>query len=187
MLCLRLPRPGAPQPRRNNPRPRRVCSSEGASMNARCLRCLPLLGVALCLSSCVIDAVTGPLRHESTTIERDASERVHVNLTMGAGTLDVRGGAQKLLNADFDYNVASWRPEVRYTSTGTRGDLTIRQPGTVHNRIGHVKNDWDLALNNDVPMDLNLHLGAGEARLDLGRLSLRDVEVHMGVGKLEMD
>jgi hypothetical protein len=151
------------------------------------IRCLPLLAAALCLSSCVIDAVTGPVRHDSRTIERDASERVHVNLTMGAGTLTIGGGAQKLLNADFTYNVASWQPEVRYSSTGTRGDLTIRQPGQGHAQIGHTRCEWDLALNNDVPMDLSLHFGAGEARLDLGSLSLRTVEVSMGVGKLQMD
>ena len=151
------------------------------------IRCLPLLAAALCLSSCVIDTVTGPERHESRTIERDAAERVHVNLAMGAGTLIVGGGARKLLNADFAYNVASWEPEVRYSSTGTRGDLTIRQPGQNHAQIGHTRCQWDLSLNNEVPMDLTLHLGAGEARLDLGSLSLRTVEVNMGVGKLQMD
>jgi hypothetical protein len=151
------------------------------------IRCLPLLAAALCLSSCVIDTATGPVRHDSRSIERDAAERVHVNLNMGAGTLIVGGGARKLLNADFAYNVASWEPEVRYSSTGTRGDLTIRQPGQNHAQIGHTRCQWDLALNNDVPMDLTLHLGAGEARLDLGSLSLRSVEVHMGVGKLDMD
>ena len=151
------------------------------------IRCLPLLAAALCLSSCIIDTVTGPERHDSRTIERDASERVHVNLAMGAGTLTIGGGAKQLLNADFTYNVSSWQPEVRYSSTGTRGDLTIRQPGQGHNRIGHIRYEWDLALNNDVPMDLSLHFGAGEARLDLGSLSLRTVEVNMGVGKLQMD
>jgi hypothetical protein len=151
------------------------------------IRCLPLLAAALCSSSCVIDTATGPERHDSRSIERDAAERVHVNLTMGAGTLIVGGGARKLLNADFAYNVTSWQPEVRYSSTGTRGDLTIRQPGQGHTQIGHTRCQWDLALNNDVPMDLALHLGVGDARLDLGSLSLRSVEVHMGVGKLDMD
>jgi hypothetical protein len=150
-------------------------------------RCLPLLAAVLCLSSCVIETATGPARHDSRTIERDASERVHVDLSMGAGNLTIRGGARKLLDADFTYNVESWRPEVRYSHTSTHGDLTIRQPEHGHTHIGHTRYEWDLALNNDVPMDLTLHFGAGEARLDLGSLSLRNVEVNMGVGKLEMD
>ena len=45
------------------------------------------------------------MRHDSLTIERDASERVRVDLNMGAGGLTIGGGAQKLLNADFTYNV----------------------------------------------------------------------------------
>ena len=150
-------------------------------------RWLPLLGAALCLSSCVIDTASGTVRHESRSIERDASKRVRVDLNMGAGNLIVGGGAQKLLHADFSYNVASWRPEVRYSSTGTHGDLTIRQPGQDHVQIGNNRYQWDLGLNDDVPMDLSLDFGAGNARLDLGSLSLRSVEVHMGVGKLEMD
>ena len=151
------------------------------------IRCLPLLAAVLCLSSCIIDTATGPVRHDSRSIERDASERVRVDLSMGAGNLMIGGGAQKLLNADFTYNVPSWQPEVRYSSTGTHGDLTIRQPGQGHAQIGRTRYEWDLALNNDVPMDLSLHFGAGEARLRLGSLSLRSVEVDMGVGKLEMD
>jgi hypothetical protein len=151
------------------------------------IRCLPLLAAALCLSGCVIETATGPVRHDSRSIERDASERVHVDLHMGAGNLMIGGGARKLLNADFTYNVASWEPEVRYSSTGTNGNLTIRQPGQGHAQIGRTRYQWDLALNNDVPIDLSLHFGAGEARLDLSSLSLRSVEVDMGVGKLDMD
>ena len=150
------------------------------------IRWLPLLAAALCLSSCIIDTGTGSVRHDSRGIERDASERVRVDLDMGAGNLIVGGGARKLLNADFTYNVASWQPEVRYSSTGTHGDLTIRQPGQGHAQIGRTRYEWDLALNNDVPMDLTLHFGAGEARLELGSLSLRSVEVGLGVGKLDM-
>jgi hypothetical protein len=150
------------------------------------IRCLPLLAAALCLSSCVV-YTTGPVRHDSRSVERDASERVRVNLNMGAGNLIIGGGARKLLNADFTYNVASWEPEVRYSSTGTNGNLTIRQPGQGHAQIGRTRYQWDLALNNDVPIDLSLHFGAGEARLDLSSLSLRSVEVDMGVGKLDMD
>jgi hypothetical protein len=150
------------------------------------IRCLPLLAAALCLSSCVIDTAAGPVQQDSRSIERDASERVRVDLNMGAGNLIVGGGTRKLLNADFTYNVPSWKPEVRYSSTGTQGELTIRQPQG-HAQIGRSRYTWDLALNNDVPMDLIVHFGAGEARLDLGSLSLRSVEVHMGVGKLDMD
>ena len=50
-----------------------------------------------------------------------------------------------------------------------------------------MKYSWDLQLNKKVPVDLALHFGAGQARLDLASLQLRGVEVNMGVGQLDLD
>ena len=138
------------------------------------------------LAGCEVSA-PGPVAHESQFIARDDSSQVHVTLDIGAGNLRVRSGADKLLRADFAYNVPSWKPEVRYTSTAGDGDLSIRQPESGQAHFGHAENRWDLTLNREVPLEVRLHFGAGEARLDLGDLSLRGVDVEMGVGKLDMD
>ena len=86
------------------------------------------------------------------------------------------------MRADFTYNVASWKPYVRYKGGGVRGNLTIEQPATHSARLGGNKYKWDVRLNREVPMDLNVHFGAGHAQLDLGNLNLRSVEVNMGGG-----
>ena len=139
-----------------------------------------------CLTGCFVETARGPTRHETRTIERDTAETARVDLRMGAGDLRVEGGAAPLVQADFNYNVPAWRPEIRYHSFAGRADLSIRQPaGTGH--IGNAKYDWDLRLNNDIPTDFLLHFGAGEARLDLGSLNLRSVEVEMGVGEIHLD
>jgi hypothetical protein len=145
-----------------------------------------LLAAAAGLAGCRIEA-PGPVRHESQSVDRDDSERVRVNLEMGAGNMRVRSGAAKLLRADFIYNVPSWRPEVRYTSAAGRGNLSITQPGSSRGHFGNTEYEWDLDLSREVPLDVKVRFGAGEARLDLGDLQLRDVEVEMGVGKLDMD
>jgi hypothetical protein len=149
-------------------------------------RAAVLAATAICLSGCAIEHA-GPSKRESTTIERDSSELVRVNLHMGAGDLRVRGGADKLARADFVYNIPSWKPYVRYHAAAGNADLEIEQPGASHTRVGHARYEWDLRLNNDVPVDLTVHFGAGSARLDLSRLFLRSVSVDMGVGKLELD
>ena len=74
-----------------------------------------LLAAASCLTGCAFER-TGPALHDSQSIERDNSELVRVNLDMAAGTLRVAGGTDKLAAAGFQYNVASWKPEVRYSS-----------------------------------------------------------------------
>ena len=145
----------------------------------------PLAGVLLCLSGCMVEpeTPTGPSQHDSQTIERDGAQALHATLNMGAGNLRVGTGTEKLVRADFDYNVPGWKPVIRYNA----GDLSISQPDTHHVRLGHNRYEWDIRLNREVPIDLDVHFGAGDAHLDLGGLDLRHVEVEMGVGKMEMD
>src|SRR5215469_3278359 len=155
-------------------------------MNASCIL---LLAVTAGLSGCAIDRVSYPVRHETRTIERDTSETARVNLEMGAGDLHVAGGAQDLVQADFNYNVPSLRPELHYHTFAGRAEVTIRQraTGDFHRFASTTKYGWDLRLNNEIPMDFKLHFGAGEAHLNLASLNLRGVEVEMGVGKIQVD
>jgi hypothetical protein len=140
------------------------------------------------LSGCGRDWVPpGPERTETRSVELDNSEEVRTELRMGAGELRVRGGAAKLMEARFVYNRLRMRPEVTYHNAagGFRGHLLVEEPSGVHG--GTNRYEWDLAFNNEKPMDLEVHCGAGESHLDLGDLSLRRVNVEMGVGELHMD
>lgn len=148
---------------------------------------LALLSATLTLSGCIgINTPAGPEQHESRSVDLDKSERVRVELKMPAGELDVRGGAPKLLDADFTYNVAAWKPDVRYSSAGSTGDLRIEQHGP-SSHTGRTKNHWDLRFSDTVPIDLRVDFGAGEARLNLGSVDLRSVEIDMGAGSLRVD
>lgn len=140
------------------------------------------------MGGCVIDARhNGPLEYSSESVEADDSDLVRVDLNMGAGDLRVTEGTQKLMRGDFSYNVPSWKPEVRYRRSGKQGTLTVEQPGNQRGGLGNRKYEWDLQLSNKVPVELAVHFGAGNARLDLGSLQLRGVTVEMGVGQLNLD
>ncbi len=155
-------------------------------MNARGFLVLPL---GLLLSGCVIDVGTRATRRDSVHIERDRSEFLRVNLNMGAGNLNVSSGATgKFLDGTLIYNIDSWKPVVRYSTSAGHGVLSVEQPGSNHSNIGnHLENEWNLRLANDIPTDLSVRFGAGDAKLKLGALSLRSVEVEMGVGQLDLD
>jgi len=142
----------------------------------------PLLGALLGLTGCVVQTA-GPPQHDYQVIERDSAESLNANITMGAGNLRIGTGTEKLVRADFDYNVSAWKPEVRYSN----GSLTIRQPETHSAHFGNSHYDWDLRFNREVPLDLQIQFGAGDAHLDLGGLALRRVGVEMGVGTIHMD
>ena len=154
---------------------------------------LPTLAKVLVLSSVIwltacIDRLepTGPPRHESRNIARGKAEMVRVELHMGAGELRARSGTAQLFDGEFNYNTSFCKPEVRYDESSFRGHLEIRSPS--HNSsLGNNNCTWDLRFSEEVPLDFDVHFGAGEARLDLGRLDLRSLTVNMGVGQLTVD
>jgi hypothetical protein len=147
--------------------------------------CLPTLGISLVfLTSCDIDERTGPVHTENRSVDLDQSEEVRVELKMGAGELTVRGGSPKLMDGEFRYNRPVMRPDVHYDASGFRGHLYVEQSSHGHSAGS---NRWDVRLNDAKPVDLQVDFGAGEGRLELGSLNLRNIEVHMGVGQLRMD
>src|ERR1051325_2665572 len=82
-----------------------------------------LLAAAVIAAGCGINGVrTGPVEHESKSIDLDKSEMARVEIKMGAGELRVDGGSPKLMDADFTYNVSSWKPIVRYNSSSFRSE-----------------------------------------------------------------
>jgi hypothetical protein len=71
---------------------------------------------------------TGETIHESNTVDLSKAkgvERVRVNLELHAGELQVDGGAKELMEGEFTYNVASWKPQVRFDRSGFRSTLSV--------------------------------------------------------------
>jgi hypothetical protein len=150
------------------------------------IRFLPVL-LPLLLAGCASRVVpSGPAQHETQSIGLDKAEMVRVELHMGAGELNVEGGSPKLLDADFTYDNPALKPIVHYTPSTFRGQLNISQPN-VQSTGPDSQYEWKLKLNNQLPLDVVTHLGAGNADMNLGALTLRSVQVHMGVGNLDMN
>jgi|HubBroStandDraft_5_1064220.scaffolds.fasta_scaffold32342_2 hypothetical protein len=147
----------------------------------------PLLGVScLFLTACGREmGPPGPERTETRSIELDKTEEVRADLKMGAGELRVGGGSDKFMEGRFTYNRLRLRPEISYTGDGSRGHLVVEEPNHVASATSRYI--WDLRFNNQKLLDLDINCGAGKSRLDLGDLTLRRVNVEMGVGELKMD
>lgn len=141
------------------------------------------------LAGCNIS--NGPPVGETHTISKTvplAQEKsVDVEIKMGAGELRVADGGSELMHADFTYNVDAWKPEVRYEAAGDRGTLTIQQPSGGHNYRGKTRYDWDVRLNRQVPMQMNVRVGAGKANFKLARLNLSQFNLNVGAGEADID
>jgi hypothetical protein len=107
---------------------------------------------------------------------------------MEARELKVTGGADALMEADFSYTVADWKPEVDYDVSGDTGELTVEQGRSEGVPLGgDARNEWDVRFNDAVPTDLVVEMGAGESDLNLDSLTLTGLTLHMGAGKTTVD
>ena len=146
-----------------------------------------VLVAALLLVGCAPRARVGELQTESRSVALGDADSVRVEINMGAGNLEVTGGAQQLLESDFVYNVAKLKPELMYAD----GMLVVRQPDTrgfpALQGITDFHNEWSLRLNNEVPMGLTVNLGAGAGNLELAGLSLTGLDISLGAGEYRID
>jgi hypothetical protein len=130
----------------------------------------------------------GEMRNESRSIQPENAKTVRAQLMMGAGELKVGGAADALMEANFSYNVADWKPQIDYEVNEEKGELTVRQGSGDNGRLGGgARNEWDLRLNDDVPTDLVVEMGAGESDLDLDSLTLTGLDLEMGAGETTVD
>lgn len=153
------------------------------------LRLLVALMAVLSIVACVGpgNVPVGEMETESRAIKLGDAKSVRVEVQMGAGEMKLSGGAKDLLEADFSYNVPQWKPQVDYSVSGTRGQLTIRQPERSGGHLGYGRYNWDLRFNDKVPMEMSVNLGAGKSQLLLGTLSLTNLDLNTGVGETVVD
>jgi hypothetical protein len=130
----------------------------------------------------------GEMQRESQSVDLENAQSVRANLKMGAGELNLTGGADQLMEADFAYNVADWKPKVSYDVSGDTGELLVKQGGDGGIRLGgDARNEWEIRLNDEVPTNLSVQMGAGESDLDLDGLTLTELDLEMGAGRTTID
>jgi len=130
----------------------------------------------------------GKMQHESKSVDPKNAQSARDRLKMGAGELNLTGGADQLMEADFSYNVADWKPKVSYAVSGDEGELVVQQGSARGSGLsGDARNEWDVSLNDEVPTDLGVQMGAGESDLDLDSLTLTGLDLQMGAGKTTID
>src|SRR5215213_11910290 len=118
----------------------------------------------------------GKMQHVSKSVDPENAQSVHAQLKMGAGELNLTGGADQLMEGDFSYNVSDWKPKVSYDVSDQKGEIVVKQGGTEGVHLdADGRSEWDIRLNDEVPTDLVVKMGAGESDLDLDSLALTGV------------
>ncbi|MBS3819761.1 hypothetical protein KGY73_09700 [bacterium] len=153
--------------------------------NKRGLNLLILTAAVTALFGACVEV--GELEEKVHSIPLDGVESLKVELDMGAGKLNLHGGTIDLMEGSFVYNVEEWKPEIDYYVSEGKGLLEIEQGRHPGIPMGDSENEWNISLNDRIPMDVKLDLGAGETNLDFQGLLLNSLVVDMGVGELTLD
>ncbi len=156
--------------------------------------------LALLLIVVLVLAVQGTLRLPATagagvdrteTISHDLSgeERAAVDINFGTGTLNISAldeGSRQLIRGTADLGRSERLTNDFRVSNGV-GYYTLRSQGSWSwgaEAFTDEGKSWDLGLNRDVQLDLEVDAGAGKSVLDLGALNLRRFNLDGGVGQV---
>jgi len=143
-----------------------------------------LLVLSLLLASCGVEQATREMTREVHNVDLGKAEKVEAVIEFPAGEFELHGGAAKLVEGTYRFNTESLRPVVDYRESAGVGRLRIdtRKDGGAGGRAV-----WAIHLNDAMPLDLELKMGAGQAEMDLGSLDLRRAVVKFGAGEMTLD
>src|SRR5215217_6793297 len=105
--------------------------------------------IAVLAGACGTQRV-GEMQRQSKSIQAQDAQSVRAKLEMGAGKLNLIGGANQLMEGEFSYNVSDWKPKVTYDVSGKKGELVVKQGSAEGARLGaDARNEWDISLNDE--------------------------------------
>ena len=125
-------------------------------------------------------------QHSTRVVETQRAKSAHAHLEMGAGQLNITGGAHDFMEADFTYSDSYSEPKVEYHVTDGVGQLSLSQDSHSVN-FGPTRNEWNLRFGKDVPLDLKVDMGAGQGNLHLREVPLTQLELNLGAGQVDVD
>ncbi len=126
-------------------------------------------------------AAWAKLSIETKNVEIGGAQGASVFLKMLHGELTVKGGAKDLMDAEFRFGHEAWKPDVGYEVVEGHGRLEVRQEA-VKGHVAYRENEWDIKLNNGLPIDLKVDLNAGKSRLILEGLDLKTLDLDSDAG-----
>lgn len=130
------------------------------------------------------------VRHEQffAPLDGASSARVRLDLSVGQATITPLTSSENLCEADLTYV-----GEIQFEYVGeTEKQLTISNTSegadwfrSLFGWIGSgQKLRWDIALNDAVPLDLDIHNSVGKGDFNLGTLNVEALHLHGGVGEV---
>jgi hypothetical protein len=124
--------------------------------------------------------------HTQESIDGKGAKSVRMSVKMPAGDLAMSGGAESLLSADFSFGSSWGAPKIEYSVHDGVGDLRIEQEGG-GTLVTNSDNTWNLKVNDSIPLDLEVDVGAGRGVFRFAKVDLTRLELNIGAGQADVD
>lgn len=129
-----------------------------------------------------------PTPPQHISIARDPSAKTAaIILEAGAGEISIQGGAKDLIEGSFLSNVMNL--DLNSAVTADIQQVTLKEKmrdGTLFPLFGTHYNNLTLSLNNKVPVDFGLKVGAANIDINLTDVMARTVAIKSGAAKLNL-
>lgn len=147
-------------------------------------RVIVLAGIAaVCLAAPTLEAQTW----RTMTSSRQVWDRepLDVHIQYGAGTLTVKPAeATTLYHMELRYDEDSTEPRAEFNAERRTLRLGVVNSGSSGRSMGRRgASTAEIALSQEVPLDLDLDFGAGSAQIELGGMALQRLAVSTGASE----
>ncbi len=112
-----------------------------------------------------------------------------VHLNMPAGELTLGDHTRECMEGEFRYTRERYRPVIKSMQQEDELQLQVRMGESLSNLEfkDPDRNEWDIHLPQDIPMSLELKVGAGKADVDLSGFALKYLKMTLGAGEFDVD
>ncbi|MFW6265018.1 MAG: LiaI-LiaF-like domain-containing protein [Bacillota bacterium] len=127
---------------------------------------------------------SGTYNHEASY--DDGMEEMDISINFAAGRLafETVDNLDKLYEARLQYD--NQQPEVNYHLEKEKAYLTIKEREKSRSWLKSPHNDWQIDLNPDIPIDMQVNAGAGDFIFNLEEQIISNLIVNSGAGNLRL-
>lgn len=146
-------------------------------------RTLVLLLVAAFVLASTVAVVAGRNKTATSIAKAEDAKEIIVECEFGAGELDLTAGdidEVATLEVYYDPDVVAYHFD--YDERGSTGRLYMESDFRSHRHHGDddSENRWNLVLSRKFPMELEFEVGACDADMDFGGLSISELSLEIG-------
>lgn len=125
-------------------------------------------------------------RHYEYEMESGLKEAT-LNFEGGAGEFKLKGSTDKLFEAESRSSIGGFRSDIRNNRNANTAVIDFKmESGNINLKKGNNENSVEFNLNKKLLWNIDLGLGAGEAKFDLSDFRVKSLKISTGVADLDV-